>query len=165
MRKIIFIISILLSIFVKTEAHPFYVSICKVDYNNTTHSLEISLKVFADDFLFALEKKGTPELFLGEERENPKTDEYIFNYIQAELNFSVDGKKVGYSFVGKELEDDVVWVYMEVPQISSLNKIEVDCNFLTEAFIDQSNIIQVNKDETIKNLLLNSEKTQGEIVF
>jgi len=62
-------------------AHPFYVSLCQVDYNNQNHTLEISVKIFADDLLRAIENKGISDLHLGEDMENPESGKYIFNYI------------------------------------------------------------------------------------
>ncbi|MCF6333363.1 MAG: hypothetical protein L3J11_08765 [Draconibacterium sp.] len=67
---------------VATNAHPFYVSICQVDYNKENQSLEISVKIFANDLLVALEKAGATKIFLGEKKENPETDKFIFNYLK-----------------------------------------------------------------------------------
>lgn len=146
-------------------AHPFYVSICQVDFNRESQSLEISVKIFADDLLLGLENAGAAKIYLGEARENPKTDEYIFNYLRSKLAFTVNGKAAGYTFVGKEMESDVVWTYLEIGNIQELNTVGVDCSILTEVLATQSNIIQVNNGETIKNLLLDKRKTHGTVSF
>ncbi len=147
------------------HAHPFYVSICKVDFNKENHSLEISVKIFADDLLKALKEKGATKLFIGEEKENPKTDQLIFEYLKSNLKFKVNGETVDYSFIGKEMETDVVWSYLEIEGVSTLNKIEVECSVLTEIFDSQSNIIQINNGDGIRNLLLTKHKTVDSITF
>ncbi|MCY1722202.1 hypothetical protein OU798_17745 [Prolixibacteraceae bacterium Z1-6] len=147
------------------KAHPFYVSICQVDFNSKTQSLEIALKVFADDLLQGLEKEGKTKLYLGEERENPKTDQYIFDYLKSQINFAVNNEKVQYNFIGKELENGVVWMYFEVENVSRLNTFEVENTLLTEVIESQNNIVQVNKNGVIKNLLLNKNKTFDTLVF
>ncbi len=151
--------------FLPAKAHPYYVSICQVAFNPETHALEISLKTFADDLLLGLENAGHSNIFIGEERENPKTDAFIFDYLKSKLNFKVDGKPVTYNFVGKELEDGVVWTYLEIVNVQEFSQLEVSCTLLTEVLASQNNIIQVEKNKVIKNLLLNRNKTFGILSF
>lgn len=148
-----------------SNAHPFYVSICQMDYNKDTKSLEISVKVFADDLLLGLENAGKTKIYLGEENEDPKTNEYIFDYLKSNFHFVVNGQKTNLQFLGKEMDNDVVWTYLEIENVSNLNSVDVECNLLTEVLGSQSNIVQVNKNGTIKNLLLNKNKTTGSVTF
>jgi hypothetical protein len=141
------------------------VSICQIDFNKEHQTLEISVKTFVNDLLLALKEGGSPELFLGEERENEKADDYIYDYLKRNLKIKVNGKAVSYSFIGKELETDVVWSYLEIEGVTELNKIEVECSVLTEVFESQSNIIQVNDGTGIRNLLLSKRKTVDSISF
>lgn len=164
--KKLFILSILILFCAfEGQSHPFYVSICQVDFNEQNHTLEISVKTFADDLLMGLKKQGFSKIYLGEARENPKTDEYIFNYIRSKLKFRINDKEVDYKFIGKELESDVVWTYLEIENVNDLSKMEVFCSLLTEIYNTESNIIQVNKNGTIKNLLLNQKKTNDSLTF
>ncbi|MDB4583606.1 hypothetical protein N9164_10675 [Draconibacterium sp.] len=146
-------------------AHPFYVSICQVDFNKENHSLEISLKVFADDLILGLENAGASKLYLGEAKENKKTDTYLLDYLKSSINFIVNGDQKTYSFVGKEMESDVVWIYLEIQNISSLNNITVDCKLLTEVLETQNNIIQINNGDGIKSMLLNKRKQSDTITY
>lgn len=160
-----FLVFFLLTICLLTNAHPFYVSICQVDFNKKNETLEISVKTFADDLLLGLKNAGVTQVYLGEEKENPNTDQFIFDYLQINLKFKVNGKKVNYLFVGKEMETDVVWSYLEIEGITSLNEIEVECRLLTEVLESQSNIIQINNGEGIKSLLLTKRKTIDSITY
>ena len=147
------------------KAHPFYVSICQIDFNKNTEALEISVKVFADDLLLGLSEKGHEKLYLGEEKEDPKTDEYIYSYLQKSLKLRLNSSEVKFSYVGRELEKDVVWIYLEVENVSGLQHIDVECSLLTEVLEDQSNIIQVSDGKALKNLLLNKRRTSGILEF
>lgn len=148
-----------------SQAHPFYVSICQLNYNEQNQSLEISVKIFADDLLVGLSEEGHDKLYLGESREDEHTDEYIYNYLKQNIRFKVNDNDVVPVFIGKEMEKDVVWTYLEIDGIPELNDIEVDCYLLTDVFSDQSNIIQVNKNGKIKNLLLSKRDTNGRLNF
>ncbi len=147
------------------NAHPFYVSICQIDYNEETKSLEIAVKIFADDLLLGLENAGKTKIYLGEKKEDVKADEYIFDYLSSQYSFMVNNEKANLTFVGKELDNDVVWTYLEIENIASLNTIDVKCTLLTEVLESQSNIIQVNKNGIIKNMLLSKNKTSDSLVF
>jgi len=146
-------------------SHPFYVSICQVDLNQETQSLEISLKIFADDLILGLENAGASKLYLGENKEHKNADNYIFDYLKSSLKFSVNNKVAKYSFIGKELESDVVWIYLEITDIKTLNRIEVECKLLTEVLENQSNIIQINNGKKVKSMLLNKRKQTDAIAY
>ena len=147
------------------QAHPFYVSICQVNYNKENRTLEISVKTFADDLLLGLENTGKSKIYLGEKKEHPRTNSYIFEYLKSKLNFSVNNQNTEYTFIGRELEKDIVWTYLEIKNVNSLESIQVECSILTEVLSSQSNIIQVDNGDTIKNLLLNKNKTSGSLEF
>lgn len=147
------------------NAHPYYVSLCQVEYNAETKALEISLKTFADDLLLGLKNAGHKDIFLGEERENPKTDDFIRTYVESKIKFEVNEKPVSFTFIGKEVEDGVVWSYMEIPDVGELKTLDVMCSLLTEVLETQNNIIQVEKGKKIKSLLLSRRKTKGTLSF
>lgn len=165
--KIIFIVA-LVSIFAGNKpvaAHPFYVSICQIDYNNENHALEISVKIFADDLLVALDKRKHSDIHLGEEKENPETDSYIFEYLRNKLKIKVDNTPLDYYFLGKEMEDDAVWCYLEIEDVNEFSEIYVSNSILTEIFETQNNIVQVSKEGKTKNLLLKKENITGILSF
>jgi len=164
-KNLIFVFSLFSFWQVAANSHPFYVSICQIDFNKENKTLEVSVKTFVNDLLLALKETGKPELFFGEEREDSKSNEYIFDYLKSNLKIKVNGNPVAFSFIGKEMEDDVVWTYMEIAGILELNKIEVECSILTEVFDSQSNIIQINNGNEIRSLLLSKRKKVDSITF
>ena len=146
-------------------AHPLHVSLCQIDFKPQSKTLEISVKIFADDLLNALSKQNIPDLYLGEQKENPKSDEYVFNYLQNNLSFKINGNKIEYDYIGKEMEDDALWCFIQINNITELNQIEVSDRILTEIFDDQNNIVEVNKNGKIRNLLLDRKNTVGTLDF
>ena len=146
-------------------AHPFYVSICQIDYNQQNHVLEISVKIFADDLIKALKQNEISDIHLGELQENPKSDQYIFNYLSENLIITIKNESLTYSFIGKELEDDAVWCYLEIKNVPAFHEISVLNSILTEVFETQNNIVQVNVNGKVKNLLLKKSNTVGHLNF
>lgn len=147
------------------QAHPYYVSICQVNYNAENKSLEVSIKTFADNLQAGLENAGYTNIFLGQENENPQTDTFITEYLNSKLKFAINGKLQPFQFIGKEMEDGVMWLYLEISEVAFFERFGVSCSLLTEVYETQSNIIQVEKNKQIKSILLNRKKTTGTIVF
>lgn len=164
-KKCILMVLLLFSGVYFSSAHPYYLSLCLIDFNQQEQSLEISVKIFTDDLILALSEQGHDKLFLGEEKEDPQAKEYICNYIKQKLNFRINTNEVQLNFVGKENEKDVVWTYFIINNVKSLNEFEVECNLLTDVIENQSNVVQVNNSIETKSLLLNAEKTKGYIIF
>ncbi len=164
-KKIIILIYTFLLISVIATAHPFYVSICQIDYNRENKTLEISVKTFADDFLLALENKGERIIFLGEERERPDANKIISEYFKSKLKIKVNGKGVDYKFIGKELQSDALWTYLETDTVGELNEIEVSCDILMEMHETQNNAIQINNGNGIKTMLLTKRRITDKLSF
>jgi len=77
----------------------------------------------------------------------------------------VNGTKKNLAFIGKEVELDVTWCYIEVLDLGRVETISVFDDMLIELFIDQVNIVQANYEEVEKSLLLKRGKTKGTIEF
>jgi hypothetical protein len=145
--------------------HDFHVAIITIDHNPQTKALEITCKVFTDDLENAMEAIGGIKLSLGEKNEHPKTDEMLFAYLQNRLQLSVNGQKAEFDWVGKEIELDATWMYIEIPNVADLNALEVTCRILTERFDDQSNLVHVSAKGTRKSLYLRKDLVQDHLSF
>mgnify|MGYP000135582919 CR=1 FL=1 len=82
MKKTIYILLVLLSQNLAFATHEFYVSICNIQHNTEAATLEITLKIFTDDFEKALEQDSGKALHLGTPKEDSKADELIRDYLQ-----------------------------------------------------------------------------------
>ena len=164
-KKYFILFILLLSISVGAGAHPYYVSICQVDFNRESQALEIALKIFTDDLSLALESKGERALFIGDERESAKAERLIREYVDSRLHFKINDVPVSCNYVGKEPEAGAMWIYFEIKDIKELLSLDVECSLLVEVLDSQNNIIQVNKDGKVKNLLLNRRELEGRLTF
>ena len=113
----------------------------------------------------ALNERNIENLFLGESREIPQSNQYITEYLTDNLSISVNGNPLEFSFIGKELEDDALWCYMEIKNVNELHSVKVKDTILTEVFDTQNNIVQVTLKGKTKNLLLRKNKISGSLTF
>lgn len=145
--------------------HPLYLSICQVNHNPRNQSLEIAAKVFTEDLILALEQEGVEGLHIGEAEEAEKADQYIGAYFQKQLGFKVNQQSVSYRYLGKEVELDVTWCYLEVLDVSEVSRIEVTNKLFMELFEPQRNIVHLRIGKQEKSIMLRKGQETQEVLF
>ncbi|MEL7339619.1 MAG: DUF6702 family protein [Bacteroidota bacterium] len=146
--------------------HPFYFSLTQIDHNPQTNSLEITVKLFTGDIELALEAQGTGRMFLGEaQKEHIKADLYLERYLKQHFQLNVNGEAVQYEYLGKEVELDVVWCYVEVANVADVRKLVIKNSLLVEEFEDQQNVVQVKIGKQKKSALLGKGAIEESLSF
>ena len=144
--------------------HEFYVSLCQVDHNPETKSLEITMRIFTDDLEYGI--TGSQDFYgLGTSNEPPSSDSLIYSYILENFKVNLNGNCLKPDFIGKEVEVDVTWIYLEIEEVEFLSRIEVTNYMLTELFRDQVNIINVKYNSETRGLLLKQDTPSGLLEF
>ncbi|MCD6564391.1 MAG: hypothetical protein J7K53_00455 [Bacteroidales bacterium] len=166
LRRILVVLFLITGLsFVPCKAHKFYVSLVRIEQNIDSNSFEITFKIFTDDLENTLEFSYNENLRIGTKWEHEKTDSILWNYLEKHFGIWVNGTKKNLAFIGKEVELDVTWCYIEVLDLGRVETISVFDDMLIELFIDQVNIVQANYEEVEKSLLLKRGKTKGTIEF
>lgn len=146
--------------------HEFYISVTKIDHNSSTQSLEITSSLYIDDLEKAIEsQKGVQKLYLGTDKENPKADEYILNYLSKNVGIVVNEKKTTLNYVGKEVEIDKILVYYEITNIKDISSIKIKNELLLDVAKSQENIVHVKYNSRKKSLRLRYNETEGNLAF
>lgn len=143
--------------------HPFFVSVIQIDQNTKEKSLEISVRIFAEDFEATLKKYGNTKLDLIHPIDKAATDKLVNNYLQSKLQLRVDGKPVTMHYIGYEQRLESIWVYLEVDNIATIKKLDVNCNLLYEFEQKQTNILHVKANGKDKSFKL--DNPQSSTVF
>lgn len=139
--------------------HKYYMSITQIDYNQKAGSLEITMKLFTDDLEKAVEAGTTEKLKLGTDNESTKANDLIKKYLNKHFTINVNGQPVTYKFIGKEVNIEVAWVYLEVVNVKDLNTITVKNTLLTETIGEQKNIVKLSvKDKYDSHVFSASDK-------
>ena len=149
----------------KEVLHPFFVSITQIDYNAKTKYLEISMKVFTDDFAACVEKQGGGKLYLHTNKENKQANAMIEKYILQNFTLSVNNKPLNIKFLGKEKEDDATWIYLEIPNINKVQSLNISNKNLLECYDSQTNMTNVNVNGNKKSLVLKRNNVSGTLTF
>ena len=127
------------------RAHPIHRSIAEADYNRATGTLEVALRVFADDFQDALSAHAKKKISL-EKTPAGELEEVIRGYLSAYFTVkNRDGVTASQRWVGRKLKDaeNELWLYFEVPLPDGLEGVKIHHAMLSEHFRDQLNSVLV----------------------
>ena len=123
--------------------HPLYISVTEINQNPRDKILEISCKVFTNDFESVLEKMSGARVDLSAVTDKAAVNRLIEQYVEKHLQLKVDGKAVTLHFVGSENENDGTWSYFQVNEVSAVRRIDVVDALLYDSFPQQINILHV----------------------
>ncbi len=128
---------------VLTKRHRFHVSVTEINHNAADKTLEISCKIFTDDFSDALVKKYKTKVDLVHPTDKAAMDKIVSDYISNHLQVKTDNKPGALNYVGFEVENEATYVYMQVNDVVAVKKAEVVNTILHDLFTDQTEIIHV----------------------
>ncbi|HQW95277.1 MAG TPA: hypothetical protein PLU58_05715 [Saprospiraceae bacterium] len=140
--------------------HPFHVSNTEFNYNQTDKNLEVTCKIFTDDFeralnLFFKQKADFTDLKL-----TKQMNLLVPKYLKTHLAVNVNGKWLDLSCLGYEIDHESVNVYLEHPMAEVPKKIEIQNTLAYEAYTDQVGIVHfIVQGKRITNKLTYPEKS------
>jgi hypothetical protein len=146
-------------------AHPFHVSVIEVNHNSSDKSLEISCKIFTDDFEKILAKNYKARVDLINPPSKAAMDSLIKKYIFSHLSIKANGKTVAFSYLGSENEDAATYGYIEVNNITAVSKIDVSTNIMYDLFDDQMNIMHITVGGNRKSSKLSYPEREASFSF
>ena len=146
--------------------HPLYISVTEMNYNATDKNLEISCKIFTDDFEKALANNYKAKVDLTTPADKNEANRLVKEYVKSHLLLKVDNKAVTLEFVGFEKENDAVWSYFEVKNITAApKKIDITNSILYEAYDKQINLMHVTVNNNRKSTRLNYPDKEASFSF
>jgi hypothetical protein len=150
---------------VSNGRHPFYVSVTEFNFNSKEKLLEISCKVFLDDFEKTLKKQQNIPIELTHPVNAKQAQELVSNYFKKHLLVKIDGKPVSLEFVGYEPEGAALWVYFQVSNTSSVKSIGVTNTILYELYATQISIMHAQVGDTKKSTRIANPEANSSFEF
>ena len=145
--------------------HPFFVSVIDINHNANDKNVEISIKIFIDDFETTLKKNYQRNIDLSKSTNDVQVNKLITNYIEFKLQIAIDGKFQTMQYLGYEVQKESVWIFLEINNINHLKKMNFNCSLLYDFQNKQMNIFNVKANGSEKNYRLDYPKNTLEFVF
>ncbi len=118
-----------------------------------------------DDLEDGIKATTNQKLNLGKPDVHPKSDTLISNYILSHFAIKTNGQKLNFRYIGKEIEQDIVFVYLEVPVKLALKELTVTNTLFFDRFDDQSNIVNIEVRGEVESAFLEKSKPTSTLHF
>ncbi|HFS67321.1 MAG TPA: hypothetical protein ENK67_03825 [Flavobacteriia bacterium] len=162
MKKILLFLLVPLLSF---NLHKTHISLTKIVYKKESKTLQITSRLFIDDIENALRKKFNDAIELDTKKDTAKTDELLQKYFTEYLHISLNGHHIKLQFLGKEYEQDIVYIYFEIENVAPFNEISIQNTLLFELFDDQQNITKIQIGNYQKTLYFNLKNSKEKILI
>ncbi len=148
---------------IRGAVHAFHTSLTEIQYNAKEKSLEISIRMFTDDLETTLTKfNNGQKVMVGGKNDNSEI--ILSKYIQQHFAIiSPQKQKKALTILGKELEGDATWVYVEIPNSQDFKGQTLYNSLMQEMFDDQTNLVNLTYLGNKKTFLFNAKTKSAEI--
>jgi hypothetical protein len=141
--------------------HRFYTAIFQINFVPQKKMVQITTRIFMDDFNDALKNQYHKTTFLGTDKETVADIDLMKKYLGEKFRLTINGKFQPMNYLSKEIEDNVLVCYYKINDVSKINSLTVENSILIEVHPEQQNIIQFNNNGTKSSLLFSGETTKG----
>ena len=156
---------LLLPLFAFTTMHKYYVSVTQIDYLPEKQSVQITSRIFIDDFEKLLRERYDNNIALADNNESSTTDIYFEKYLSEKIKIKINGKEANLTFIGKEYDTDIVKCYLEIVGIKKIESIEISNQVLFDLFSEQQNIVKTKIYDKQKSFLLDKNNKNALLNF
>ncbi|MCF1190730.1 peptidase E [Mangrovimonas sp. AS39] len=144
-----------------SSLHKYYVSITQVEYVPEKKSLQLISRIFIDDLEDVLQARYDENLVMAYKNEDKQVDLYVEKYIRSKFGIKINGQEVSLNYIGKEYEDDIAIVYLEVENVKKISSIEITNSVLYDLYEEQQNIIRTKINSKNKSFILTRENDKA----
>ncbi len=155
-----------LQVIIGSLLHPFHISVLDMEYDEDSKAIEISCRIFLDDLEETLRSyTGDDKLDIMAETSKETVHTALEQYFREKVKISVNGKEEEVTYLGEEMDGDVMWCYIEIPKVKKLQSIAIENQLLLDSFDDQMNLVHMKAFGSTKSLKLYQFNEWGEIQF
>ncbi|QQS47559.1 MAG: hypothetical protein IPM66_02555 [Acidobacteriota bacterium] len=122
--------------------HKFHVSVSQVEFRQNDGTVEIVIRVFADDFENALSGHAKRPVRADQLQRDEKAGELVLSYLRSALELRTRaGQPVRLNWDGMEGQTDVFWLYLKGRAPGGIEGAQMKNRIFCELFDDQVNIV------------------------
>lgn len=128
---------------VNAGAHDFYISICTIKHDTAMDQLQITIKLTTHDMEYALEDELGGIAHFGSDLELEGAEEALKAHLLENLIIRTRTSTLDIEYLGKEVEFEDMYCYLEVNGLENYLMLEVKNSILFSLTPKQSNIIHL----------------------
>jgi hypothetical protein len=141
--------------------HPVHVSVTNVDLDPVRGKVELSVKIFADDFQDLILHKYGVQLNIVEQEAPGDRITAVNAYMQEALQLVFNGKEAAdLQFVDTKLNEEAIWLFYRYEHGGKIRKVDIVNRVMLEKFSDQTNLMIVTYGDRQNGYRLDNKNTE-----
>ncbi|MFZ1527543.1 MAG: DUF6702 family protein [Ferruginibacter sp.] len=145
--------------------HPIYISVTEIEHNAKERTLEISCKLFTDDFEKTLRNAYKVHIDLLNPKDKAAMDKLVNDYVQKHFRITVDGKPVALKYLGYEQIEEGIYSYYQADNVAAVKSVTITNNLLYEYKTEQMGLMHVTVNGERKSTRLNNPEEKAVLSF
>ena len=122
--------------------HPIHVSVTNIDLDPGRGTVELSVKIFADDFQDLILHKYSVQLRITEQENPGDKIESVNRYISEALRMEINGKPSGgMQFRDSRINEGAIWLHYTYEYGKRIRDLRIRNTLMLDKFDDQTNLI------------------------
>ena len=105
------------------NVHKYYVSVTEVKIIESSGTIQISSRLFIDDLELALQNIYANESITLSNADSETVRNMMETYVKSHFKITANKEQIELNYLGREYEDDVVYVYMEAEVLHEISSI------------------------------------------
>ena len=155
------LVGIVLLILCTSWHHPIHVSVTNIDLYPGKGTIDLSVKIFSDDFQDLILHKYGVQLQITEQKKPGKEIESVNKYIEESLQVEINGKMTsGFQFIESEINEEAIWFRYRYEHGSRVRKVIVRNTLMLEKFDDQTNLLILTYDNKQNGYRMDNKNTE-----
>lgn len=152
-------------LFTSVALHKYYVSITEIEYVKEKKSVQIITRIFIDDFERLLRERYDDAIRLDSGKDEKEIDKVINKYMLSKMPIEINGTIKTPIYIGKDYDDDILYIYYEIENISEIKTFHIENKTLFDLFEDQKNIVRTKINGRNKTFILIPQNDKGMLNF
>lgn len=134
--------------------HTFHTSLTRMDYNAKEKNIEIRIQLFNHDVKPLLERRLKKRVDL---EKTAEVEAEVYKYLEENFIFqNKKGETQKLQWIGKEFNNDMMFVYVEIPFEAEFEGTKLQNTIFFESFAEQTNLVVAHFGDKKIDLLYKS---------
>jgi hypothetical protein len=127
--------------------HAIYISVLELNREATSTTATLSVKVFSDDLQDVIRNYEANYIRKSTDQFVEANKLVITDYFRTNLNLRINGKTTNLRFQKSEMEGGAYFIYFLMDAEGPWRKLDLNGDYFSELFPEQSNILKVNSGQ------------------
>jgi hypothetical protein len=128
--------------------HPVHVSVTNIDLDPGRGMVELSVKIFADDFQDLILHKYGVQLNIVNQEDPGEKISAINRYVNEALQLVFNGKETAdLEYIESKLNEEAIWLFYRYEHPRRIRRVDIRNRVMLEKFQDQTNLMIVSYND------------------